>query len=361
MSETFEPRLFQIARRWRGLSQASLAKNAGISQALLSKFENGIAEPDSNQLGPMARALDLPAPFFCQSDRVYGMPLSVHAMFRRKASVGQKRLDGLIGELNVRLMHLRRLLNAVELKPKLSFPQFDIDAYGGAAEAIAADVRRTWLLPDGPIDNLVDAAERAGCIIMLMDFHGADIDGVTYQLPDLPPCVFLNQDRPTDRLRFSLAHELGHLVMHKVPSETMEDEANAFASALLMPAAEIRRDLSGLTLRSAARVKRVWRVSMAASIVRAGRIGAITENQQRYLHIQMRKRGLHIREPAELDLPVELPTVFPHLFAVHCQQLGYSAAELASALHLSEPELYNLYGNYLPARPEPRAKLERVK
>ena len=90
----------------------------------------------------------------------------------------------------------------------------------------------------------------------------------------------MNRNQPADRQRFSLGHELGHIVMHRVPSPTMEDEANAFASALLMPTQEVRPYLSGrLTIQKLASLKPVWRVSMQALLYRARAIGTITANQ----------------------------------------------------------------------------------
>lgn len=68
----------------------------------------------------------------------------------------------------------------------------------------------------------------------------AAMDGVTMHAPDTLPCIFLNRSQPADRLRFSLAHELGHLIMHRVPTLQMEEEANAFAAAFLAPAKDIR-------------------------------------------------------------------------------------------------------------------------
>ncbi len=65
---------------------------------------------------------------------------------------------------------------------------------------------------------------------------------------DLPPCIFLNQHVPADRMRFSLAHELGHIIMHTVPGDEIENEANAFAAELLVPEKQFRRALTGQRL-----------------------------------------------------------------------------------------------------------------
>lgn len=133
--------------------------------------------------------------------------------------------------------------------------------------------------------------------------------------------------------------------MHQVPSPEMEAEANAFASALLMPARDIRPHLSGrrLTIQSLAALKPVWRVSMAALLYRAKEIDAVTENQSQYLWWQMSASGYRKAVPPELDLRVEMPTVLPETLRLHLEELGYGVSDLAQALRSSEEDLRALH------------------
>src|SRR5262249_33825677 len=140
----------------------------------------------------------------------------------------------------------------------------------------------------------------------------------------------------------------------------MEVQANAFASALLMPARDIRSHLSGhLTLPRLAALKPVWRVSMAALLYRAEAIGAITKNQARYLWMQMSAAKIKLREPPELDFPPEEPTVLPTILRLHLDELGYTIADLCKALHVSEEEFRTLYD--LPEGPAGRPRMRIVK
>lgn len=97
------------------------------------------------------------------------------------------------------------------------------------------------------------------------------LSGLSYKVAGLPPLIFINKNQPVDRYRFTLAHELGHLVMHRAPTPTMEDEANAFAAELLMPASDIYNDLRNISIEKAAALKPFWRTSMAALFYRAKR------------------------------------------------------------------------------------------
>lgn len=343
MPINFNEDLLRIARQARRWSQKELSTRSGVSQANLSKLENGLIGPSEDVVKNVSEALGFPVDFFFQNDRIIGLPMSVQ--YRKRASVGQKAIEALEAELNIRILHIRRLLDAAELEPELSLPRLDVDEYGGDPERIADLIRRNWLVPSGPMRELVAWMERAGCIVVHCDFAALKVDGLTVQIPDMPPCIFLNRNMPADRQRFSLAHELGHVVMHQVPSPEMEDEANVFASALLMPARDIRPQLSRrrLTIQMLAALKPVWRVSMAALLSRAKKIGAISENQSQYLWRQMSAMGYRRTEPSELDIKLEVPTVLAEIMKIHLEDLGYGVSELAKALRSSEEDLRALH------------------
>lgn len=345
MPKGFNHNLLLVARQARGFSQAALADKLEITQGHYSKLENGLSDPPFDLVERISNTLDYPVSFFGQDDNVYGLPVSVHPMYRRKASVGEKELQRLHAEFNLRLVHIRRLLRPINLNPHFPIPHLDLDEHGGDPAKIADLVRRVWLLPPGPVENLTDCIEKAGALVVWVDFGGADIDGVTLCAPGLPPCVFLNPDRPADRMRLSLAHELGHVVMHRLPSPNMEDEATAFAGALLMPAADIKRDLLGypVTLQRLAALKPKWRVAMQAIAVRARKLGVIKEPEYQSLFKQFNYFKIRMREPPELDFPREEPDLLPSVIRLHLQNLGYSVAEIARAIHLNEPEFRRMY------------------
>lgn len=326
-----------------GLSQAELAARSGISQGTLSKLEQGLRDVGADQKERLAHALNCPESFFYQSAREYGPPISAHPMFRKKASVGQKSIDKLIAELNVRIAHIRTFLGSVDFTPELPFPSYDIDDFEGGVEEVANNIRRAWYTPRGPIKSLTEYAERAGCLIVHCDMDETKIDGVSYRIVGLPPIIFLNKNQPADRMRFSLAHEIGHLVLHRYPSPDMEREADEFASALLMPKSDIAPDLSGLTLERAAMMKPTWRVSMAALIVRATTLGRIDKNRASNLWRQMSSRGFRIKEPESLNFPREVPTLMEALVNNLTESLDYSEQDLCNTLHLYYEELASTY------------------
>ncbi|MFO1037402.1 MAG: ImmA/IrrE family metallo-endopeptidase [Geminicoccaceae bacterium] len=354
MNAEFNHALLSLARQFRGRSQTDVAKASGINQGHYSRIENGLLPdgPSAENVGRIAAALDFPASFFYQPDAVTGLPLSVHPMYRKRASLSDRELKLIHAEINIRLMHVRRYLSAVELEPELPLPWIDVDE-GGGAEELARSIRRAWMVPDGRIENLTDLCERAGIVVVWCDFDAA-IDGVAMRTRDLPPCVFLNSRRPADRMRFSLAHELGHLIMHRVPTEEMEAEANRFAGEFLVPEKSFRSHVIGnrVTLEFLARQKAYWHTSMAFLLYQAGHHGLITRHQSEYLWKQLSSMGWRTREPAETDVPPEEPALFPHILRLHSDDMGYTPEALGQLVHASPGDVRRLYGRHISqARP----------
>ena len=354
--------MLRLARQRLGFTQKLAAAKLGIAQPLLSRFENGVADPDDEILSKAGRVYDIPRSFFDVKEPVYGPPVSVHPMPRAKADVTARDLDMVTAELNIRVMQMRRFLEAVDFEPTKEIPFLDVEQYG-SPEKIAAVVRAHWNIASGPIKNLMAIVERAGVVVGTSDFGGASISGMTFRVPGQPPLVLLNSQNPADRLRFTLAHELGHLVMHRFPTPEMEEQANEFASALLMPREEMKQVFSGRVVNLAllASLKPEWRVAIQALLMRARSLGYVTDNQNRYLWQQISSRGWRLREPPELDFEPERPGVVKSILDAHLNQLGYSIADLSNFIPLHSHEFSRMYGIGGDEPPPNRPKLRIVK
>jgi len=344
--------MLRLARQLSGFQQIEAAKRLGVEQPLLSRIENGLAEARADFLGRAAQVYELPCSFFSQTDPVYGAPVSIHPMWRKKADVTVRDMDKVVAELNVRAMHIRRFLEATEYAYSNDIPRLDIEDYGDP-EKIASLVRAHWKVPSGPINDLTLLVERAGVLVVCSEMGGASVSGVTFSVPGIQPLIVLNSSQPSDRLRFTLAHELAHLVMHKFPVPTMEDEANKFASAFLMPKADMRPYFIGkrIDLELLCSLKPEWKVSIQSLLMRASSLGFLTKNQEQYLWKQINAKRLRLREPPEFDFPPENPTVVSSMLRLHMDALGYSTGDIAKMLHVHEPSLKKYY-NFEVSRPE---------
>ncbi len=341
---TINGEMLRLARQRKGFQQTEAAERLGVERSLLSRIENGLAEAREEVALKAEAVFGLPRSFFSLTDPVYGAPVSIHPMWRRKADVTIRDMDSIVAELNIRVFHIRRLLEGAEYAHANDLPRLDIDEYE-SAERIAGLVRAHWKVPSGPIKDLTLLVERAGVLVAHSSLGGASVSGVTFAAPGLPPLIVLNSDQPADRLRFTLAHELGHLVMHRFPSPTMEEEANLFASCLLMPAADIRPYFLGrrIDLPLLAALKPEWKVAMQALLMRASALELLSKHQSQYLWKQISMRRLRLREPPELDFAPEKPTVLSTMLRIHKDALGYSQEEIAGLLHVFVSDLPSFY------------------
>lgn len=333
------PRILALARESRGHTQIELARLLSLSQAYVSKIESDLLEPTPDVLTKIAEVLDYPESFFFLTDPIYGPGVTEFWHRKRKAATARQ-MRRIYAEINKRIIHVERLLHAAELPE--AFYRFDVEEFDGPAD-VARAVRSAWHLPPGPVINLVQAVEAAGGVVIRCDFGTRLVDAVSRWVPGLPPMFFTNVDLPADRERLTLAHEIGHIVMHRAPSPTMEDEAFDFAAELLTPEAEIAPYLEQPTLPRLAALKPMWKVSIAALITRAARLDLIPERHARYLWMQMGRAGYREREPAELDFPREEPTVLRALFELHRDELHYSIEDLAGLLAIHPREIIRIY------------------
>lgn len=150
----------------------------------------------------------------------------------------------------------------------------------------------------GPIKDLTAAAERAGvCIVPIAGLAG--IDGLSSWVNDVP-VVGVSPSVPGDRFRFTLAHELAHLLVHDRKTDNTEGEANRFAGALLFPRAEFDAAMPERPqLRDFIALKSSWGVAVSALVYRAHELSYIDDKRYRALQIQMSK--WHKVEPGMFD------------------------------------------------------------
>jgi Zn-dependent peptidase ImmA (M78 family) len=144
--------------------------------------------------------------------------------------------------------------------------------------------------------------------------------------------IVLNSNQSASAQRFSLAHELGHLVMHNgVSSEDMEREADAFAASLLMPRQDIETQLHSLRYRDLGALKSYWKVSLAALIYRAKALGHLTERQSRTFWIELNKLPGG-RKHEQGEFPREEPRLLRNVIEHYQSDLGYSEEDLARVI-----------------------------
>lgn len=338
MSDNFNGEMLVLARQLRKKSQGDVvaALKGRITQGTLSKIEHGLAQPDDDLRSALAGALRVRQTFFENPTYVRSMPVSYH---RARQKLPAKDEAAIHSQSEVFRINVRKLLDSVELDHRLpAIPVLDPAVMGGA-EKCAEALRQHWGLPRGPIKSVTRSIEDSGAIVIQFNFATKFMDGFCQRATDaFPAVVYINSEQPNDRYRFSLSHELGHLTMHVVPHQNQEIEANRFASAFLMPHADIKPHLNNLSIHKLQELKMYWGVSMQALIYRAWQLGCISDRSKKYYFIEMSKRGWREVEPIETSFS-EKATALRDVLKLHMDELGYSLSELSNIFGINEDEI----------------------
>lgn len=258
-----------------GLTQRELGAMLGVSPQLISAVESGRRDL-SFDIFPTGYSVDR-----------FRLPDMSEPMHRQRSTTTvnstnrAKELLRLAGELFIELRERTRKAPALAVE-RLGTPESFQDVEDSAA-------RVRWLLDleeSGPIRDLTAAVERAGvCLVPIAGLRG--VDGISSWVAG-QPVIGLSPSVSGDRFRFSLSHELAHLILHRQKRELTEDQANRFAGALLFPEADLEETLPPAPmLRDFIGLKSSWGVSVAAQVYRAHELGYIDDRRYRSLQIQM--------------------------------------------------------------------------
>lgn len=329
----------QQARKAAGLSLRALGDKVGVSHAGIKKYEDGDAKPSSGVLLKLARALDVRTEYFFRPDIV---PELGEINYRKHSSITKKKLSEInfkIRDWIERRFELENLFPklAKQLKPEIAdFPK-QIKDYSEIEQAAEA-VRTAWKLGFDPILDLIDIFELQGIRVFCVDIAEDDkFDGLCAQVLD-KPIIVISNNWPGDRQRFTLAHELGHILLSDKLDNNIDEEkaCNYFAGAFLFPKESVINELgdkrNSIEIKELALLKEEFGISMSAILYRARHLSIVTENYWNQMVRLFRKKGWHIKEPGK-PFPQDVPRIFEqsvyHALAEDC--IGESkAAELLS-------------------------------
>lgn len=342
------------ARMARGITQSQLAELSGVTKQSISYYESGKQSPRLPSIERLASSLNVPAPFFyteCISEEK--SPI----YFRSLATLTKKERD----KAQVKLSWLARLLeyyeNFLEI-PAANIPlELDIShryksTSDSEIEEIAYSCRKFFGIGDGPISNVTMLMENNGVVILEMPLDVKSEDAFSqWMLGESRPVSVLVSSKPSAcRDRFSLSHELGHLVMHRRIYPTKENlkeierQANLFASAFLLPAHSYVRDFSRPSLDVLKLLKEKWKVSIQAQVIRCFQLGLISESSKKNFFINISKRKWRSKEPLDDSIPFEQPKILKESTRLLCTEGGVTFEEISHETLLSFDDLAQLTG-----------------
>ena len=296
------------AREFRGLTQTRLASLIGVKQSAISQMEKDEFTPSSQLLEAIGQRTGF-LPSFFTFEPVANLPLGT--LNYRAAKYRTARGDSEAYQYaNIVYQQIKNIA------PDVSVPRCRVPQLSNVEVVKAAQITRDALgySPDEPIKRLMRGVEDAGVFIFSIPRPIPRVDAFSTwaEIDEARPVIGMIAGKPMDRLRLSISHEIGHLVLHGRISKRLkflEDEAYEFAAEFLLPEQAMRHEITHpVTLTSLARLKLRWGTSIQALIMRCKALKAITDRQAKYLFAQMSSQGWRTREPSNLDPSPEQPS-----------------------------------------------------
>ncbi len=332
----FNPKRLTLARRRRGITKTKLAEMLGVEVRSITAYENDEFRPDKDRLVVLAEKLNFPEQFFFGDDLEEIAPDIVSFRSMSKMTAGQK--NSALGSGSIALLLDEWIRNRFDL-PSAEIPDLSQES---SPEAAADMLRRQWGLGELPIKNMIHLLEAKGVRVFSLSVDTSQLDAFSMWHADTP-FVFLNTKKSCEHSRFDVGHELGHLVLHRhagAKGQEAEREANAFASAFLMPRASVLANAPHMaTVDQLIRFKPYWTVSVAALAYRLRDIGLVSDWHYRTLCIEIAQRGYRKKEPNEAHR--ETSQVLAKVFAA-IREEGVTKADIAEALSVHVEELDQL-------------------
>ena len=305
-----------------GMSQADLASRTGLTQATLSRYESDARNPGTQSLTTLATELGV-APGLLKSLPTFHGALALEAHMRRRGSAKATLWRRLQARLNIVRLHVHRLADVADIEFDHAVPRFN--PFALSASEAARRVRTQWGMPPGPVERIVGSMEDAGCFNYGFDFGSQRADALSQRVEPYP-VVVINSSASVERTRLTLAHELGHLVLHSDPefvSHDIEREAADFAAAFLLPERDVREEFNDLSLTALNDLKMEWGVSIRTLVERAHTLRAIDGRRLNSIHKMLSRRGwLAVEPPGDVSRSEE-PRLLGRVVAA-LESKGYS-------------------------------------
>ena len=362
--ENFVPERLKQALDFRFKTKATVAKEINVTSSSLTSYINGRRRPSPESFEKMVEYLKLPKKFFLKGNCLEGYDDTL----KQWRSISNKRLaDSKRGEVVLSwLIESHRIFDKVFTLPRFELGS-EIDSWnlpteiGDITDDVAEDaanrVREYWSLGKLPIRNLVRTAEKGGVVVGKFNLNVPQLDAVSTNFEGRP-YVLLNSFKQSGcRARFDLAHEIGHLVLHRHVSEEdlsgangkaiyrkLEEQAHWFAGALLLPADRFTSDFWAPTYQCFIDMKEKWKVSIQAMIRRGLGLDLLTPNQYNWLNIAISKKGARQIEPLDEKIRPETIRLFPKCFERYEEDFGVTAlSEVIENIPFSIPIITELF------------------
>ncbi len=299
---------FRSARLMKGFSLQDLANaiDNQVSRQALHRYEKGEVIPDTEKINLLSKALNVNPDYFFRSTKVELDEVE----FRKLSKMPQKEasiIKEITKEKLSRYLELEEILGlSNEFEDYLK--DFEIITEYKQVNEAAELLREKWGLGYGPIFNIVELLEDKN--IKVVDLRvNEDFDGLQTRVNGTIPVVVFNANKinKPDRIRFTLLHELAHLLLKfgDITERQKETLCHQFAGAMLLPEKTLRAELGDhrnkLSINELGNIKKQYGISMQAIVMRAKDCGIINEHYTKQFFFLIKQMNWKVDEPIEYN------------------------------------------------------------
>lgn len=335
-------------RLLKNLSLEKAGKLLNMSAPAVSKYEKGSIVPNSTKLIEFANAYNVRVQDLIKT---YNVPEMKFNAFRKKQRLTGQNLELLKDIIRNKVSDYLEVieLNNINLLPK-KIKKYSCNTIEDAENAANSFRKDYGLSIDQPISDLINVLENIGIVIIQIDNYNnkfKDFDGLSEIVNNIPIIVIL-KDSDGARQRFTISHELGHLILDINKNLDEEKICNKFAGSLLMPKNSVinefgnsRFNVSYYELKA---FKKEYKVSLAAIVYRLKELNIISEYLYKKINISFSSNGFKKNEPIQIEQ--EESYQFNKL--VHKLEINdiISLNKACELLGISIEEYYNEDNNY---------------
>lgn len=337
------------ARKAMRLSQSDLANRIGVTRQAIFYFEQGTKHPDVDTMVRIMEELQQPMSYFIKGTHDVIGPLSTR-YFRAFGTDTKKRNE----QSKIYSEWLSAIASFFAQRvnfPKIVLPSYQLSSLSNfytdeEIEAAASMLRKEWEIGDGPIGNLMSLVESKGIFVAKLPIANDTVNAFSYWSGDAPFIILGSDDTTATRIRFDIAHELGHLMLHRGIDETdledkdilkrIENEANRFAGEFLLPSSSYPNEVFSTRLEAFVSLKSRWKVSIAAQVFRCKDLGLFSEAQVLNLYKQISAQKWRKKEPLDAEIPLEEPVLLRKAFELLMKHNALAPTEVLNSINLNQ-------------------------
>lgn len=297
MNEIFAYR-FKNARKMKGYTLANVAENIGVSKQMISKYEKGLSLPDSPKLIELANLFGENIDYFFRP-ATYKLE---QIKFRKKSAYPQKKIDALKASILKQVENYLNIEDILNIQKEFVNPieNIKINSFNDAEQAAEA-LRKQWNLGTDPIHSIISLLEYNEIKVIEIEEDEKLFDGFSALIDNKFQVIAINKNYTIERKRFTLLHELAHLLLNinNKLADKEERLCNRFAGAMLLPESvlikEIGKKTEKLNLNALANIQKRFGISISAIVYRLADLNIISGYKKKQYYIE-RNKNIKLKE-----------------------------------------------------------------